>query len=421
MDLMKQEKKRSFWSGILVGALVVGIVLTFCAGTLFIIQARFFAKHQSSGVTAGDIFNGIGSSQNDLINAEMVEKTGDIMEIIDHYFYFEDDVDKDLMRENMYRAILDSLGDRYSIYYSKEELDELMNDSEGIYYGIGSYVQIDSETTLPLLTKVFPDSPAEKAGLRDGDLVYAADGTILTGFELTDAVSLIKGERYSTVVLTIIRDGDTFDVTVTRDKVETPTVTYEMKENSTGYIQITEFDEVTYDQFVKAYEDLTNQKMKSLIIDLRSNPGGNLDTVVDICGEILPKGVITYTVDKYGNREDYNGKGKNVINIPMVVLVNGYSASASELMTGAIRDYKKGTIIGTNTFGKGIVQRIISIGDGTGVKVTTSRYYTPNGECIHEVGIAPDIEVEFDSELYYGEQGIDNQLQYAIDYLNGKK
>jgi len=420
MDI-NQAKKQSFWSGIVVGALIVGAFMTICTCTILIAQAKYFTAQKNSGVTANNILNSSTTSGSALVNTETSEKIDDIMTVIDQYFYFEDDVDKDLMRENMYRAIMSSLNDPYSVYYNEEELNDLMNDSEGIYYGIGSYVQIDSESSLPLLTKVFPGSPAEKAGLRDGDLVYAADGTVLTGYELSDAVALIKGPQYSTVVLTIIRNGETFDTTVTRDKVETPTVSYEMKENKIGYIQITEFDEVTYDQFVKAYEDLQSQKMESLIIDLRSNPGGNLDTVVNICGEILPKGVITYTVDKYGNREDYKGKGNNVIDIPLVVLVNGYSASASELMTGAIRDYGKGTIIGTNTFGKGIVQRILSLGDGTGVKITTSSYYTPNGECIHKVGIAPDIEVEFDSELYYGEQGIDNQLQYAIEYLKGNK
>ena len=157
--------------------------------------------------------------------------------------------------------------------------------------------------------------------------------------------------------------------------------------------------------------------MKGLILDLRSNPGGNLETVVKICGEILPEGIITYTLDKYGNRVDYKSKGKSPIEIPMVVLVNDFSASASELMTGAIRDYKKGTIMGTNTYGKGIVQEIATLPDGSGLKLTVERYYTPNGECFHGYGIAPDIEVEFDSELYYSDAAIDNQIVAAEEYL----
>lgn len=418
---IKREKSKSFWLGALVGGIIFGVIITAVACVALIAQAGFYAKGIGSAhLQAIESSIPGGSSSSEIIDADVIDKVSELENIIDKYFLFEEDVDIEAMRTEIYSAILDSLGDKYTVYYTEEELAQLLSESEGVYYGIGSYVQIDEESSLPMLTQIFPGSPAEQAGLRSGDKVYAADGTVLKGLTLSDAVAIIKGPQYTDVVLTIIRDTETFDVKVTRDKCEAPTVITRMEDNNVGYLQITEFDDITYTQFVDGYNDLLNQGMKSLIIDLRNNPGGNLNTVVDICGEILPKGVITYTVDKNGKRNDYNGKGKNVIDIPLVVLVNGNSASASELMTGAIRDYEKGTIIGTTTFGKGIVQRIIPLKDGSGLKITTSRYYTPNGECIHGVGITPDIEIEFDSELYYGEQGIDNQLQKAIDYLSSE-
>lgn len=418
---IKREKSKSFWLGALVGGIIFGVIITAVACVALIAQAGFYAKGIGSAhLQAIESSIPGGSSSSEIIDADVIDKVSELENIIDKYFLFEEDVDIEAMRTEIYSAILDSLGDKYTVYYTEEELAQLLSESEGVYYGIGSYVQIDEESSLPMLTQIFPGSPAEQAGLRSGDKVYAADGTVLKGLTLSDAVAIIKGPQYTDVVLTIIRDTETFDVKVTRDKCEAPTVITRMEDNNVGYLQITEFDDITYTQFVDGYNDLLNQGMKSLIIDLRNNPGGNLNTVVDICGEILPKGVITYTVDKNGKRNDYNGKGKNVIDIPLVVLVNGNSASASELMTGAIRDYEKGTIIGTTTFGKGIVQRILPLKDGSGLKITTSRYYTPNGECIHGVGITPDIEIEFDSELYYGEQGIDNQLQKAIDYLSSE-
>ncbi len=410
---LKKEKTKSFWMGLFSGGMVVALLMTVLSCGIIISQAVYY-KSTVKNFTNG---SSLTASSDSIINRDVIEKSEELENYIDSKFLFEDDIDKEATREMIYAAIMDSLGDKYTVYYTKEELADMLEESEGVYYGIGSYVQIDEKTSLPMLSQIFPDSPAEKAGLRNGDLVFAADGVELTGYTLSNAVALIKGPQYTDVNLTVLRNGEYIEFTVTRDKCESPTVSYEMKEDSIGYIKITEFEEITYTQFVTAYEDLQNQGMKALVIDLRSNPGGNLNTVVDICGEILPKGVITYTLDKNGKRQDYNGQGKNVIDIPMAVLVNENSASASELMTGAIRDYGKGVIIGTNTFGKGIVQSIYPLSDGSGIKITTSRYYTPNGECIHGIGIAPDIEIEFDSDLYYSDKAIDNQLEKAIDYL----
>ena len=248
--------------------------------------------------------------------------------------------------------------------------------------------------------------------LQEGDIIYKVDGTDTTGMTVSEVVSMIRGEEHTTVDLSLIRDGEVVEITVERRRVESPTVDYEMFEDNIGYIQITEFDDVTTDQFTEAMAVLKGQNMKGLILDLRSNGGGNLDTCIDIAQQMLPKGLIVYTEDKYGNRDEYTCDGEREFDKPLVVLVNGYTASASEILTGAIKDYRLGTVMGTTTYGKGIVQQIISLKDGTAVKMTISRYYTPKGHYIHEIGIEPDIEVEFDADAYKKDK-TDNQLEAA--------
>ena len=223
------------------------------------------------------------------------------------------------------------------------------------------------------------------------------------------------------MVLTLVREGeaDYLEIPVERRKIESPTVSSEMLENQIGYIEITEFDDVTEDQFAEALAECRGNGMKALILDLRSNPGGNLSTVCEISRMLLPKGMIVYTEDKYGTRDEYTCDGARKLEVPAVVLVNDYSASASEILAGALKDHGMATIMGTTTFGKGIVQRVISLSDGSAVKLTVSKYYTPNGNDIHEKGIEPDVVVEFDADAYYDE-GIDNQLQEAISYLSAE-
>ena len=291
-------------------------------------------------------------------------------------------------------------------------------DVECIYFGIGAYLGIDTATQLPVVSGVIEGTPAEEAELRDGDLIYMVDGTQTQGMDTSDVVSLIRGEENTTVHLTLIRDGedDYLEVDVTRRKVESPTVSHEMLENNIGYIQITEFDQVTVDQFAEALAVCKGSGMEGLIIDLRSNPGGSLTAVCDIARKILPEGLIVYTEDKYGEREELLCDGKNEIQVPMVVLINDYSASASEILAGAIQDYEKGVLMGTKTYGKGIVQRIIALSDGSAVKLTISNYFTPKGRNIHKVGVEPDVVVEFDGDAYYNE-GFDNQLDEAVKYM----
>ena len=299
----------------------------------------------------------------------------------------------------------------------------MMEQSEGIYYGIGAYVSLDSATGLPKISGVIKNSPAEEAELRANDLIYEVDGKSTYGMSLTEAVAMIKGPEGTDVQLTLIREGesDYLELTLTRQRVESPTVEFSMEEDDMAYIQVTEFDDVTVDQFAEALAMARGSGAKGIILDLRGNPGGNLSTVVEMCQMILPEGMIVYTEDKNGRREEYESDGSRELELPLVVLVDMNSASAAEIMAGAIKDYGIGTLVGTTTFGKGIVQQIMPFRDGSAVKLTISAYYTPSGKNIHGTGIEPDVVCEFDGEAYYAsEDHPDNQLEKAKEVLREK-
>lgn len=354
-----------------------------------------------------------------VVDERLVSKLQLLEDYIDKYYYLDEVGNKEL-QTGIYRGMMDALGDPYSVYYSAEELDTFMQQAEGTYYGIGVYISQDAETGLPLVTGVMPGTPAESAGLRPDDLVYEVDGESVYGKSLDEAVSLIKGPEGTSVTLTVVRESadDFLEFTLNRERVETPTVTLTMLEDGMAYIEILEFDDVTVDQFAEALAEAKGSGMKGLIIDLRGNPGGNLDAVTNICEMILPKGMIVYTENKSGKRDEYTCDGKRELQVPLVVLVDGNSASASEIMAGAIKDHGLGTLVGTTTFGKGIVQQIIPFRDGSAIKITISAYYTPNGENIHGIGIKPDVECPFDGEAYYGsEDHPDNQLEKAKEVL----
>lgn len=355
-----------------------------------------------------------------LVNDMTMEKLGVIEKVISDYYYQEDVKTADLI-DGMYQGVVAALGDPYSTYYTEDDLEELMEQTEGIYYGIGAYVGMDSQTGMAYISGVFEGTPAEESGLRDGDVIYMVNEEPMQGLELSEVVSRIKGEEGTEVNLTIYREGETdyLKISVERRKIESPTVKYELYDNKVGYIQITEFDEITVEQFAEAMASLREQGMEGLVLDLRANPGGNLGAVVEIARQMLPEGLIVYTEDRDGNRTEYSCDGKNVFDKPLVVLVNGYSASASEILAGAIKDYGIGELVGTTTFGKGIVQKVMSLSDGTALKLTVSTYFTPNGNNIHGIGIEPDEVYEFDSEEYY-ESGYDNQLEYAKKVVGDK-
>lgn len=413
-----QDKSgKFFWGGLFTGLIMSLLVVS----SVYVVNRIQYAH--KSGQTVG-LHTREESQENtdresvtgEAVNEDTVAKMKVIENVIDTYFYKED-VDKDAMVDGIYKGMVESLGDPYSEYYSKEELESLYQDSFGVYYGVGAYVSLDTTTGLAKVSGIIADSPAEEADLRAEDIIYKVDDVDVTGMSLQETVSLIKGDENTTVKLTLIRDGKEIEKEVTRRKVESPTVNFKMLDDGMAYIQITEFDTVTVDQFTEAMAMARGNDMKGLILDLRSNPGGNLSSVVSIAKQMLPKGLIVYTEDRDGNREEYSCDGSKELDVPMVVLVNGNSASASEILAGAIKDYGIGTLVGTTTFGKGIVQRPIELSDGSAVKLTISSYYTPNGINIHGIGIEPDVECEFDSERYYSDEAYDNQLEKAKEVL----
>lgn len=413
-----QDKSgKFFWGGLFTGLIMSLLVVS----SVYVVNRIQYAH--KSGQTVG-LHTREESQENtdgesvtgEAVNEDTVAKMKVIENVIDTYFYKED-VDKDAMVDGIFKGMVESLGDPYSEYYSKEELESLYQDSFGVYYGVGAYVSLDTTTGLAKVSGIIADSPAEEADLRAEDIIYKVDDVDVTGMTLQETVSLIKGDENTTVKLTLIRDGKEIEKEVTRRKVESPTVKFEMLDDDMAYIQITEFDTVTVDQFTEAMAMARGNDMKGLILDLRSNPGGNLSSVVSIAKQMLPKGLIVYTEDRDGNREEYSCDGSKELDVPMVVLVNGNSASASEILAGAIKDYGIGTLVGTTTFGKGIVQRPIELSDGSAVKLTISSYYTPNGINIHGIGIEPDVECEFDSERYYSDEAYDNQLEKAKEVL----
>jgi len=367
-------------------------------------------------ISRGNASSGIQSENTGSItDVNVGKKLAVLEETIGKYFW--KDVAEETLEDGLYRGLLDSLDDPYSVYYTSEELIALQQQTEGIYYGIGAYIQ-DGDAGYVQISRVIKNTPAEESGLMQGDYIYKVNDEDMQGKDKTYVVSKIKGEEHTFVTVTVIRENaaEPIDISVERRKIESPTVEYEMYDNGMAYIQITEFDLVTTGQFESAYNQAKAEGMKGLIIDLRSNPGGNLSTVCDISRMLLPKGMIVYTEDKYGKREEYTCNGENRIEVPLVVLTNGYSASASEILAGAVKDYGIGKLVGTTTFGKGIVQKVIDLSDGSAIKLTVSSYFTPKGNNIHGIGVEPDVEVQFDAELY--KNGTDNQLEKAKEVLN---
>ena len=329
--------------------------------------------------------------------------------------YYYKDLSESEIIEAVYRNLLDSIGDPYTCYYSPVEYDDLTESSSGTYYGIGAYVSQNIETKIITITEPFENGPAYKAGIRAGDVIKKVFDTDVSKMELTDVVAMMKGEEGTEAVITVYREStdETLTFTVIRSKVDVPTVSAKLLDGNIGYIKVTEFDEVTEQQFKDAVDSFESQNVKGLIIDLRNNGGGLLNVTVEMADYILPQAdLITYTLDKYGEGKKYFSDDKHKVDLPIVILVNEYSASASEVFTGALKDHGAATVIGTTTFGKGIVQSVLPITDGSAVKITTSSYYTPSGVCIHGIGIEPDITVTYTED--------DNQLDAATEYLLGK-
>lgn len=348
-------------------------------------------------------------------DASSEEKLSVLKGLIDENYI--GDVDEEALEEGIYKGYIQGLEDPYSVYYNEEETKDLYETTEGEYSGIGAVLSQDLESGVITLVQIYEDSPAAKAGLKDNDILTKVGDIEVTGVDLSEVVTYIKGEKGTDVDLTVLRgeDAEEITVTATRDTVEAQTVKYEMLEGQTGYLSVSEFDSVTYAQYEEALNELTDQGMTGLIVDLRNNPGGNLNTVCEMLDLVLPKGTIVYTEDKDGKRETATSDDEHQINVPMVVLVNGNSASASEIYAGAIQDYGIGKIVGTQTYGKGVVQQIFDLGDGTSVKLTIAEYFTPNGRNIDGEGITPDVEVEYEADENNPEA--DNQLEKALEVM----
>lgn len=360
----------------------------------------------------------------DIVDDKVLDRLATLEKIIDTYYYF-DVTDEDL-KVGLYSGMINALDDPYAKYYTPEEFAKMKEDDSGQYAGIGVTVRQDQDSGAAVAISILEGSPAEKVDIKPGDMIVQIDDyEIKTTDDLDYLVTLIRGEPGTDVKLKVYRpdDNDFHEVTITRQIVENKTVNYEMLDNGIGYIQITQFIANTHELFREAVADLNSQGMKALMIDVRDNPGGMLSTVVDICDFLLPKGMIVYQKDKTDTViSEYKSTDDEYLDIPMVILVNGESASASEILSAALKDYGAATLVGKNTFGKGIVQSIIPLDDGSAVKLTISKYFTPNGNDIHEIGVAPDVEVElpddFISTDYKGAK--DTQYNKGLEILRGE-
>ncbi len=362
------KNKKSFLAGALCGALAV-LLIVGCIGV-------------------GRRLAGLAG------NASMEGKVKAIRSMIQEVYIGK--VDEKTLQESMLKGYVAGLGDPYSSYFTKEETKEFNEMTSGEFSGVGAILNMNKDTQEVELVKIYKGYPADKAGLKAGDVVIKVDDTDVTGMTLQEVVSMIKGEKGTEVKITVTRGEGEEELTVTavRDTVQVQTVDYRMLENQIGYIQVTEFDAVTAEQYQKAMDDLTQQGMTGLVVDLRGNPGGSLDTVCQMLDTMLPEGLIVYMEDKSGARTEETSDAEHQFTKPLAVLVDGNSASASEIFAGAIQDYGIGKIVGTQTYGKGVVQQIFELKDGSSVKLTIAEYFTPKGRNINGKGITPDVKLE---------------------------
>ena len=352
------------------------------------------------------------------IDEDTILKLQSLEEGIERYYYKAEEVTPEQLQTGLYRGIMKSLDDPYTEYYTKDEMELLDQQLTGIYYGIGAYISLDTMTNYPKISGVIRDTPAQAAGLMADDIIYEVDGVNTKDMSLDEVVSRVKGEEGTTVTLTLVREGenDYLHIDIKRAKINSPTVSVEMMEDGIGYLDLEAFDTVTTQQFIDGLHELEEGGMEGMILDLRANPGGDVQVVTAIADYFLPEGLVFYMEDRDGARTEYTCDGEKQIGIPLVVLVDGKSASAAEILSGGIQDAGVGTLVGEQTYGKGVVQTILTLKDESAIKITIADYYTINGSNINEIGITPDELVPFDREAYL-EDGTDNQLERAKEIL----
>lgn len=406
------ETESRFGRGVVTG--ILGTVLV--AAAFIAITTAVFGRCIVIGPNSS-----AENNQTTVLSSDVMHKVNELIGYINLYFY--DDVEDEKLADGIYAGLLEGLEDEYSEYYTPQEYENLQISATQNYYGIGAGLLQDKDSMQVTITHIYEGSPAEAAGLKENDIVVMVGDIEASSMELSDLVTHIRGEEGTTVHLQIYREGeaDYLEFDVERANIDLPTVEHRMLDDNIGYIQILEFGAPTIKQFEAAVSDLAGQGMKGMIIDVRDNPGGMITSVTGILDDILPEGTVVYTQDKYGKRQDYTSDGSTKMEYPIAVLINGNSASASEILAGAIRDFEYGTLIGTKTFGKGIVQTIFSLSEGDAIKLTTAKYFTPKGENIHGTGIEPDIELKFeyqgDLSKSYDELK-DNQVLKAVEVLN---
>lgn len=411
----EHNKERKYGSRFYRKGLLTGIIATFSAMVLIVLSVADVCLKKGYlhiGINGDVYIQSDAVTDESGIGSEVEAKLNAIDSVLDS-FYFEE-VDDEKAKDSIYKAYLSSYGDKYTVYYTADEYKKLTETTNGTFSGIGAVCQISSEGGI-LLVDVYESGAGYKAGLRSGDRIIQVDGTDVTDMDLSSAVALVKGEKGTQVGLKIVRDGATSDYTVVRDEIEVQTVNYAITEDNIGYISVSQFENVTAKQFKAAIEDLKSEGAKGIIIDIRNNPGGLLTTVISMLKDILPNGLIVYTEDKDGNRKEYSDNDNEELDMPLAVLVNGNSASASEIFAGAIQDYGKGVIVGTQTFGKGIVQTVKPLTDGSAIKFTIAKYFTPKGQDIHGKGVTPDVVVEYDKDA-----DEDTQISAALESVRAQ-
>ncbi len=412
--------KNGFWKGLILGVSIsVLIVAGFTLGS-GIANYRLTVR-EGADIAATDEGTPVPTetvvpetiSAGNVLNDRTVKKIENLLEIIENKYY--KGVSEDDIRTSVYRGVMEGVGDPYTVYYTPKEYKDMRQTTSGIYGGVGSYISKKSESENAIFLNPFEGGPAYNAGILSEDIIYKVEDEIVLGMSTEEIANRVRGEVGTVVHITVYRESvkEYLDFEIERAIVESPTVSEEVLEGNIGYIAVSSFDSVTESQFKKAVDDMTSKDVKGLIVDLRNNGGGVLSVCVNMADYILPQqDLITYTLDKYGEGVKYISKDGHEVNIPIVILVNEYSASASEVFTGALKDNGRATVMGTTSFGKGIVQSIIPLPDGSAVKITTSTYYTPSGTCIHGIGITPDITVEAEDT--------DNQKEEARKYLLGQ-